>query len=467
VRAHTKLVPGSQSSAINQGLPYFIRRYAGFYYACFALYAVLGRAFAYAGTAPVFISEILLSAGVSVAIFLAKPGRLGGSLLGFLLILFGLWQASCTAPYLATYGVDALRDAAAWGYAAFGWIVAAILYRYPVMMDQLFERYKRFARWYVLFAPLSLLATWYLADVLPRVPGTDVTIPFLKPGDMLVHVAGIIAFFLAGMAPWNQLWLVPALAGVIVGGSRTRGGLVALLCATVLVGVVRRDSRHVVQMAGAFLGVAILLIVSGVQFLLPGSSREISADQMFANIKSLASAEPESDLDNTKQWRLEWWNRIIDYTINGDLFWTGKGYGINLADDDGFQVAGDTQMPLRSPHNSHLTFLARSGVPGLLLWGSVQLTWLALMIQSFLRSQRLKLFEWNAIFLWVIAYWLAFMINASFDVSLEGPMSAIPFWAIFGLGWGAQLVFSTSYGHLLRSRCPAPQDAPLILSLGI
>ena len=28
---------------------------------------------------------------------------------------------------------------------------------------------------------------------------------------------------------------------------------------------------------------------------------------------------------------------IIDYTVFGDYFWTGKGFGISLADDDGFQ----------------------------------------------------------------------------------------------------------------------------------
>ena len=36
------------------------------------------------------------------------------------------------------------------------------------------------------------------------------------------------------------------------------------------------------------------------------------------------------------------------------------------SDDDGFQC--DSDGLLRNPHNGHLTMLARSGVPGLLLW---------------------------------------------------------------------------------------------------
>ena len=464
MRPNTKSIQSSQLTAIEPGLSYIVRWYVGFYCVCFALYAVFGRAFAYAGTAPLFVGEFLLGAGAFVAMCLANPVRLAGSLLGSLLILFGLWQACRTAPYLGAYGIDALRDAAAWGYAAFGWIVASILNRYPTIMDLLFLRYKRFASWYVLFGPLSLLTTWYLADVLPRMPGTNVSIPNLKAGDLLVHVAGIFTFFLAGMAPWSKWCLIPAFAGAFIGGTRSRGGLIAFLSASVLVAVVRLRSRQVWQMVGAVLAATVLLVVSGVHLEVPGSFREISADQLLANIRSVDS-ETYSDLETTKQWRLEWWNKIIDYTINGDLFWTGKGYGINLTEDDG--LAGGGETPLRSPHNSHLTFLARSGVPGLLLWGAVQLTWLAMMIQSFVRSQRLNLPEWNAIFAWVVAYWLAFMINASFDVSLEGPMIAIPFWAIFGLGWAAHSVFASSCERVPRMGRAASPDAPWILSPGI
>ena len=39
-----------------------------------------------------------------------------------------------------------------------------------------------------------------------------------------------------------------------------------------------------------------------------------------------------------KNGRLDWWKEIVTYTINGKYFWTGKGFGVNLADDDGFQV---------------------------------------------------------------------------------------------------------------------------------
>ena len=94
--------------------------------------------------------------------------------------------------------------------------------------------------------------------------------------------------------------------------------------------------------------------------------RPISVSQFIENITSLVTETDSGALEGTKEFRLRWWSDIIDYTINGQYFWTGKGFGINLADDDGFQVYDDHS--LRAPHNGHIEILARAGVPGLVLW---------------------------------------------------------------------------------------------------
>lgn len=446
---------GASAPSLGSGnrVPNAVRRYATLYGACFALYAIFGRSFAYVGIPPLFVGEMLLAAGILVGLRASlKP--LARSPLGSFMILFSLWQIFCTLPHLVEYGLDTLRDAAAWYYAAFAWIVAAILIRYPILIEQAIERYRRFSSWYVFLGPLAALTTWYLLDVLPTIPGSGVKIPELKIGDMQVHLAGITAFFLVGLAPRKQWWLIPAFAGAAVGGTRTRGGLLAFLCATILTGILRRRSKQVLQMTGACVGVILLLVVSGIQLSVPGTARKISADQVLANVTSIVGGDTEEDLDGTKQWRLNWWNKIIDYTVYGPYFWMGKGYGINLSESDGFQV--ESSLPLRSPHNSHLTFLARSGVPGLCLWVLFQLTWLSVMARCFIRSARLGLSNWAALFTWTTAYWLAFMINASFDVSLEGPMSAIPFWTIFGFGWASSIVFSKR----LRAMPPDPHNLP-------
>jgi hypothetical protein len=80
--------------------------------------------------------------------------------------------------------------------------------------------------------------------------------------------------------------------------------------------------------------------------------------------------------------------------------------------------------------------LARTGIPGLALWILVQLSWGLTIWLSLVRSLRGSE-PWAGVFLFLFCYWLAFIINASFDVYLEGPMGGIWFWTIYGLGLAA------------------------------
>jgi O-antigen ligase len=163
--------------------------------------------------------------------------------------------------------------------------------------------------------------------------------------------------------------------------------------------------------------------------------RSISAEAVIETVKSIFNFTGFSQYDGPRQWRIEWWNKILDYTIFGENFWTGKGYGINLANDDGFQVFDFFQdQPLRSPHNSHLTFLARGGVPGFLAWLTLQGLFGMSLFRAYRKAVRSDRHDWATLNLWVLAYWFAFMVNATFDVFLEGPQGGIWFWCLFGFG---------------------------------
>ena len=155
---------------------------------------------------------------------------------------------------------------------------------------------------------------------------------------------------------------------------------------------------------------------------------------------SIVGSDEEGDLDETKAWRLQWWGKIVDYTIHGDYFWQGKGFGVNLANSDGFQVEYDS-TPLRSPHNGHLTVLARMGVPGLVLWALIHLSWLYAMVNTYLRARQRGHVPWMMLFVFLVAYWLALNFNAAFDVYFEGPMGGIWLWSVIGFGLAAVWVY--------------------------
>ena len=123
----------------------------------------------------------------------------------------------------------------------------------------------------------------------------------------------------------------------------------------------------------AFALVLVMGAVLGPTLSVNGGTRQVSIEQLQTNIVSLFTEAGTSTLDGSKAWRLAWWTSIVEYTVHGPYRWTGKGFGINLAKADGFAV----DDALRSPHNGHLTILARTGIPGLTLWIGLHLAWVA------------------------------------------------------------------------------------------
>jgi hypothetical protein len=115
---------------------------------------------------------------------------------------------------------------------------------------------------------------------------------------------------------------------------------------------------------------------------------------------------------------------------------------LNLANADGFWDGDHPDLPaLRSPHNAHMTILARAGVPGLALWLLVLGSWLGMLMNAMLTAGRRGQTDWANLFLFIGCYVIAIIINASFDVALEGPMQGIWFWCLFGFGVGAVMVY--------------------------
>jgi O-antigen ligase len=187
------------------------------------------------------------------------------------------------------------------------------------------------------------------------------------------------------------------------------------------------------------LGVTALLAVLTLAVVNPNvharDGRAVSLGQITSNLTSIAGGHGDSSLAGTRNFRIEWWHAIWRYTVHGPYFWSGKGFGINLGDADGFQPNADHS--LRAPHNTHMTVLARMGVPGLSVWLVLQLTFAGSMLTALLRARRRGNVFWARIDAWLLAYWTAMVINTSFDPYLEGPQGSIWFWTVFGLGLAA------------------------------
>jgi hypothetical protein len=413
-------------------------------------YAVFSRAFAYVGVPPFFVGEIILAVGlVTIWRFGAVRQALAGTP-ARLLAVFMVWSAANTFPYVSEHGIDALRDGAMWYYGAFAFIVAALIIGSPGHLRESLIRYRSFVYGFVAMIGAVYVASVYFSHHVPALPGSP-HVPLLqaKGGDILVHLSGVTAFIVAGFMRQRLaliLLLVMTIGIVVVAN---RGGMVAFMLAGVLLVILKPPQRSTSRLTSAFIGVLLLAMLGGSLLTIHGG-RNVSVEQLWTNVKSVVGATGEKRLEGTKTWRMDWWTQIVDYTVTGPYFWTGKGYGINLATDDGFQVKEGER--LRSPHNGHMTVLARSGVPGLALWLVLHGWWLALMGSRWMYARRQRDWAWVSFYAFLIPYWLAMMMNASFDVYLEGPMGGIWFWCLWGLGLGA--------AHVHRENPDLLRDSP-------
>jgi O-antigen ligase/polysaccharide polymerase Wzy-like membrane protein len=425
--------------------------------AILAGYAFLGRGVAHLGVPPVYVGEAVL--GIGLIAIVVSLDRVRWRPAHFAILAFVAWGAIRTIPYVGTYGIDALRDAVIWGYAVFA-IAVSVTVR-AEHFDVIIRIYRRLVPIFVFWVPVAAVVSVVFADALPRAPGSEVPIVVFKGGDMGVHLAGVGAFMILGLGGSAAVGLREAmiwagwLLSVVVAGAVNRGGLLAASMVATTVLFIRATARwFVLVFVGLFLVAVVGLADPQIDL---GFSRRISLDQIVTNVTSIFDSHAEEDLQGTKTWRLRWWNTIIGYTVGGPYFWDGKGYGINLADDDGFQLLADHS--LRAPHNGHIEILARSGVPGLTLWILLQVVFAATLLRAAARARAADLQHWVAIVGWIFAYWLAALVNASFDVYLEGPQGGIWFWSVIGLGIAAATAIDGLTREASSSRRPVPATA--------
>ena len=399
-------------------------------------YAFLGKGFAYLGVPPLYVGEMVLALGfVSL---LASLGRARFGALHGLLVLFMAWGAIRTIPYIGIYGIDALRDAVTWAYGLFA-IAISVTVR-AEHFDRLRAGYQRIIPLFLAWLPISAGLTLLAGDALPRAPGSDVALVVFKAGDSAVHLTAVAAFILLGLyqRPAGTtgirelaLWAVWLAEGALT-AALNRAAMVTLAATSAVLLFVRASTRW---LALVFVAVTLMTLTVLVDPQVDvGGTRALSVGQLVDNLTSVFSNNASPANEATKQWRVQWWDKIVSYTVYGPYFWTGKGFGINLADADGFQVTADGS--LRAPHSTHLEILARAGVPGLALWIAFQVAFGISLLRAAFRAIRVAP-PWVPILGWIFVYWAAALIDGSFDVYLGSPQGGIWFWSVIGLGLAA------------------------------
>jgi hypothetical protein len=96
------------------------------------------------------------------------------------------------------------------------------------------------------------------------------------------------------------------------------------------------------------------------------------------------------------------------------------------------------------------------------MWVMIQVVFGLTMLRAAMRAHRVGLHTWVAIIGWLIVYWLAAFVNASFDVYLQNPMGGIWYWSVMGLG----IAVATIVDRLVVEAAEGPGPAVGAVSAG-
>lgn len=400
--------------------------YRYFFVFVYGCYLYLNKGIAYT-----FLSEITWLVGLLLLLRNARNVNIAwGKVLAIYLILLLVNIFQIGRGLMAYPLIFVIRDSFILNYGCFIFIAFLFWEEREALFNNIVGLYRYF--------PIIITAVFLLASIFPEIKNWKVFggIPFFnyKNGDMAVHLLITVMLVLTGKLTWSNQRLaifnyVLMIYLFLIAATFSRGGMVAFMIPFCFFIYRSRKSPWVQNIKAYLKWIPLVIALSLPLYLMTkvkvedqDHGRQIGLTQLKDNATSIFKKDISAGggLEGNVTWRLMWWAKIVDYTVLGPYFWTGKGLGVNLSQDDDIHVEDDT---LRSPHNFSMSILARYGVPVFLLW----LVFLFFLFQPLLRKKL------SAQVLLLGCGILSFFINASFDVSLEGPMTAFPFWSLMGI----------------------------------
>ena len=321
--------------------------------------------------------------------------------------------------------IDLIRDSFIFQYGWFVFILFLFKEKLEIIWETLFFIYK----WFPFVALFNFILQYFVPFFETVTPFGGIPILLYKNGDMgvqlLISTLLLLYSFENKTLKWRVLLSLVIALDFLILASYSRSGIVAFLASMLCFIYFNKDIQLQarVRLLIKYLPI-ILLVVTPIYINIKVAEnfqgRAVGLEQIKNNFSSIVGGTTDATSENNVVWRLVWWAKIIDYSLSSPNFFIGKGLGMNLATDDDIITLDDS---LRSPHNFHLNIMSRFGVLLFMIWTYFLIQLLKPLFKKQLQGKRLL----------IGCILLAFLLNASFDVFLEGPMGAFPFWTWIGL----------------------------------
>lgn len=402
-------------------MPKYNRIYLNFYFGVLFFYLLFNKGVAYT-----FLAEIILVIGVLMIFLQRKQFEFYISkkysiifLICFLTIfyiLYGIFKYNF---------INVIRDSFAIEYALF----AILVYFFKEERTFIWEKLIKIYQWAPLILLFNFLLFYYVVLYLPPIEIFGGQPLFLyKNGDKSLHLLISSILMILFTDKFSRGWLilntVLIFINLLILLAFTRSGSLAYLTGIFCFFFFSKTSLITDGLRKVLKFIPLLLIIvfgvfAAIEIEGDAQGRTISLSQITDNFSSIVSSDIDGSLTDNKVWRLVWWAKLLNESFTLEHFFIGKGLGMSLAGNDLISVDEN----LRSPHNFHLTIIARFGYIIFFIW----LYWLWLLFKP-LFTKKL-----SGKTLGLTCILLAYIINGSFDVFFEGPMGAFPFWTLVGL----------------------------------
>lgn len=397
------------------------RIYLNLYFFVMACYVFFNKGVAYS-----YMVELLWLLGL-ILIFLSRRSYefiwdLRAKLLAFFLLVGIIYIPIGLRGYSF---FDVIRDSFAFQYGWFVFIVFLFKEEQALVWKKIISIYT----WFPLFGLLNFFLQNFVENFDRFKPFGDISFILYKYGDMGVHLLIssliLLVFQQKRSVRFQAVMALIILFNLLILTAYSRSGMLAYVLG-VLVFILLSNEDYIKTRVRQYIKylplllMIVLPIYASIKVQENFQGRKVGIEQVTQNVGSFVGASNDVNLEDNKLWRLVWWAKILDYSFSPSYFFQGKGLGMSLSETD--EVLSDVEE-VRSPHNFHLTVMARFGVPVFCIW----LYWLFLLYKPMFKRQL------NSKLLMISTVLLAFIVNASFDVFLEGPMGAFPFWTWVGL----------------------------------
>jgi O-antigen ligase len=385
------------------------------------------------GGFPIIISYGLMYGALALALIsqrhlLPNALREPPVLCAFVLLVMALFHLLANIP---TYGVWALRDSTMCLDAVF------MLLGLAWAMKK--ENLVFFRKWLLVIFVINMLYGFTLPwgeRIWSWSPesGVFLQVPIIGnyngTGDLLLAGALFcicVGGFIIKRPAWLMLFLAAAqfLGVAITQVRRMYVGAVIVLIVLVLLGEVKKFAKLFLLVPVAVLVILVATTVGGLE--INGRIGPVNLDFFKEHIRSIHTSEgtPGSSIES----RFSMADEGLAHFYAHPIF--GIGFGQSLLID----IDNSTGAVSRVPHNSSLTYLARLGATGFLLW----IAFHVFLIKRFVYAYRQRHCcdpQVYAVVLWFFLFYLLFMLASFVEPPFEFPSGAVPFYFLTGYALG-------------------------------